>query len=317
MTQKDTIFIGIDVGGTRCQASAYSVDGRLLAQAHAPSVNLGVDALKVISALDQVLAKLSHLLGLPVTDMSIGIGCAGFSHVAGRERLLKWVQAYSFCHITSDIHIASIAANAGADCAVVIAGTGTCGATYQHKQLHQIGGHGLLLGDHGSGAWLGLQAVKHLLAVSEGCSLPTLLSSVLSEYKAEQTKNDSSASLTTVQYNSHDFASLAPYVFSTAQQGDTCALDIIETGLGHINTLVNRVSENQTLPVFYVGGVLQPYLTIAQEFFPQHALLQTDLKPCTQPPEYGAMLFARHCNDDSNDDSNDVIDAQPANINKG
>ena len=37
MTQKDTLFIGIDVGGTRCKATAYSSDTCLIAQAQAPS----------------------------------------------------------------------------------------------------------------------------------------------------------------------------------------------------------------------------------------------------------------------------------------
>lgn len=301
MTQKDTLFIGIDVGGTRCQATAYSSDASMLAQAQAPSVNLGVSVQQVLTALDEVLAKLSHTLELSLTNVSIGIGCAGFSHVAGRQRLLQWAQTYPHCHVTSDIHIASLAANAGAKCGVVIAGTGTCGAIYQQEKLLQIGGHGLLLGDCGSGAWLGVQAVKHLLAVDDHCSLPTLLSSAVIEFKTERNHDQDIMQQTSVQYfsryTSNEFAQLAPLVFSAARQGDTHALQILESGLGHITELVNRVSADHTLPVFYLGGVMQPYLAIAQAYFAQHPLLQSDLKPCIQPPEFGAMLFARQVND--------------------
>lgn len=301
MTQKDTLFIGIDVGGTRCTATAYSSDTCLIAQAQAPSVNLGVSVQRVLAALDDVLAQLSQTLERSLADVSIGIGCAGFSHLVGRERLLQWAQTYPNCHVTSDIHIASLAANAGAACGVVIAGTGTCGAIYQYGQLTQVGGHGLLLGDHGSGAWLGLQAVKHLLAVDDGCSVPTLLSHAVKTFSAERNKDGGKAPLTSVQYfssyNSNEFAQLAPYVFNAARQGDTQALQMLESGLGHITELVNRVSASHTLPVFYLGGVMQPYLAIAQASFSQHPLLQTDLKPCIHPPEFGAMLFARQVSD--------------------
>ena len=299
MTQKDTLFIGIDVGGTSCQATAFSNDGKALAHAQAASVNLGVDVSSVIVALDSVLAQLTQQLQLSIAQVPMGIGCAGFSHIDARQRLLLWAQQFPHCHITSDIQIATLGANGGGECAVVIVGTGSCGAQYQNKQFVQIGGHGLLLGDHGSGGWLGVQAIKHLLAVKEQCAPATLLSHTIATFIAELNLGDASLEQSLVQYfnqySSHDFALLAPSVFKCAQQGDAQALHLIETGLGHIEKLIRRVSANGTLPVFYVGGVVQPYLSLAQQYFPQHRLWSTELQPCIHSPEYGAMLFARSC----------------------
>ena len=44
----------------------------------------------------------------------MGIGCAGFSHIDARQRLLLWAQQFPHCHITSDIQIAIVRRRNGA-----------------------------------------------------------------------------------------------------------------------------------------------------------------------------------------------------------
>ena len=60
--------------------------------------------------------------------------------------------------------------------AVLIAGTGTIAAWIADGEVtHRIDGHGWLVGDDGSGFWLGRQAVRAVLAELDGRGEPTLL----------------------------------------------------------------------------------------------------------------------------------------------
>ena len=70
--------------------------------------------------------------------------------------------------ITTDAQAACVGAHGESDGGVIIAGTGTVGWATVNGQTHRVGGWGLPISDEGSGAWLGIEALRRVLWAADG-----------------------------------------------------------------------------------------------------------------------------------------------------
>ena len=91
-----------------------------------------------------------------------------------------------------------------------------------------VGALGAILGDDGSGAWIGQQALRRALAYGEGWGEPTVLSEMIFADWGFTEKWD----LVNAVYRSHapfrKVASVLPVVGAAARRGDAVALSILE-----------------------------------------------------------------------------------------
>ncbi|MFQ3221093.1 MAG: glucosamine kinase, partial [Paraglaciecola sp.] len=178
MTNTPGIFIGIDGGGTKCKARLEDAQGNLLAEATAGPANAArnltgsVDA--VLEASQKVIAK-ANIKGLTVNNIHAGIGLAGINIPQVKQAFLKQSLPFASWHVTTDLHIACLGAHLGQDGAIVIVGTGSSGIAIHNSQHLEIGGHGFVIGDKGSGAWLGKMAISHCLETLDGLVPKNLL----------------------------------------------------------------------------------------------------------------------------------------------
>jgi hypothetical protein len=118
---------------------------------------------------------------------------------------------------------------------VLFAGTGTIAAWIADGEVkHRIDGHGWLVGDDGSGFWLGRQAVRAVLAELDGRGEPTLLrAAVLGTVAGDRVPPDRADQLATLReavYNQppialRRFAGLVP---AAAEAGDRVAKRIVD-----------------------------------------------------------------------------------------
>ncbi|MDX1537583.1 N-acetylglucosamine kinase [Arsukibacterium sp.] len=282
------LYLGVDGGGSKCRVVLMTADNKLLGEGlSGPGNPLRGMQLATASILDATAQALTSA-GLPQSTMSqliVGAGLAGVNLPEYYQLFSAWQHPFASLHLTSDLHIACIGAHNGQDGAVLICGTGSCGLAAVKGQLLEVGGHGFPYGDNGSGAWFGLQVLQQVLRSLDKLIEPTILTELL------QTEVPFSNTLQLVSHfmnaSPTDYAGLAPLVFLAAEQGDSVARQIVEQGAGHINAIAERLMTIQPAALCLIGGLaykVEPYLTSA---------VRQLVVPASQPPEYGAVWFAR------------------------
>lgn len=286
--QQGPLFLGIDGGGSKCRVVLVTADNQLLGEGLGGPAN-PLRGMKV--ATDSILTATQQALtaaGMTFNDMSrliVGAGLAGVNMPQYFKLFSEWKHPFAEFHLTSDLHIACIGAHDGADGAVIIAGTGSCGLADVKGQLLDIGGHGFPYGDNGSGAWFGMQLVHQVLLSKDQLTVPTLLSDLLAEAIG------SSATLDIVSHFMHAtptvYARYAPLVFTAAEHGDATAQRIAEQGAAFINQIALKLFELEPPRFSMIGGLaykLVPYLDAA---------VQQQITPALAAPEFGAIWYAR------------------------
>lgn len=286
--QHSPLYLGIDGGGSKCRVVIVDAADRLLGEGLGGPAN-PLRGMKV--ATDSILTATQQALqaaGMTFNDMSrliAGAGLAGVNMPQYFQLFSEWQHPFAEFHLTTDLHTACIGAHKGADGAVIIIGTGSCGLADVNGQCLDVGGHGFPYGDNGSGAWFGNQLVHHVLLDKDQIGAPTQMTALLTEALGV------SGTLEIVSQFMHAtptvFARYAPLVFTAAEQGDAVAAEIIQAGARHIDNIALRLLSLKPERLSLIGGLaykVQPYLS---------APVQALLAPAQAAPEFGAVWFAR------------------------
>jgi glucosamine kinase len=281
-------FLGIDGGGTKCKARLEDAQGNLLAEAIAGPANAArnltgsVEA--VLEASEKAIAN-ANIKGLSLNQIHAGIGLAGINIPQVKQAFLKQSLPFASWHITTDLHIACLGAHLGQDGAIVIVGTGSSGIAIHKDQQLEIGGHGFVVGDKGSGAWLGKMAISHCLETLDGITP----NSLLSEQVMSLLDCDNAYDLVnlTLEAKPAFYASLAPLILQLAASQQEDALLLVNQAATYINKICQRLLSGNLERLSLIGGITQvliPYLD---------SQLQTIIRPAKATPEQGAILYSK------------------------
>jgi|SRR5690554_897208 len=284
--QDDTLYVGIDGGGSRCRALIVQ-GAQVLGQGEGGPANPyhGLERAvgSILAAVDAALTE----AGLPAaakSELVAGMGLAGVNVARVYQQMQEAKLPFRHSYLTTDLHIACMGAHGQEEGAVIVAGTGTCGFARVGGQSFMLGGHGFPLGDIGGGAWLGLEAVKAVLLAVDGLGPAT----GLSEYLKEQLQAEGLQLVERLQNaKSSDYARLAPAVFHAAEQGDGVARSIVTRGADYLNGLARQLWQLGPPRMTMIGGVSEQ---IGQWM---DQALMARLSAPLQAPVYGALHFAR------------------------
>lgn len=288
MTQ--SLFIGVDGGATKCIVRVEDQNGKLLGRelSGPASIRLSVSQAwdSIYSALHKILQPLDISLNNKAFNWHVGMGLAGSELVSAKQAFLAEAHPFKTLAVSSDAHTACLGAHAGKDGAIIIIGTGVVGFQVVANQVSKVGGWGFPHDDEGSGAWLGLQAVKLTLQALDG-RLPSCTIANLVYAKFE---NSMQLFLAWVnQANSTAFAELAPLIVQQAEARDPLALKIMQEAaltIDGIAVALQKASQAK-LPLSLIGGIapfMQPFLS---------AKLREQIRPCQLTPDAGAIILAR------------------------
>jgi glucosamine kinase len=288
LTNTPGIFIGIDGGGTKCKARLEDLQGNLLAEATAGPANAArnltgsVDA--VLEASQKVIAK-ANIKGLTVNNIHAGIGLAGINIPQVKQAFLKQSLPFASWHVTTDLHIACLGAHLGQDGAIVIVGTGSSGIAIHNNQHLEIGGHGFVIGDKGSGAWLGKMAISHCLETLDGL----VPKNILCEHIMSLLNCDNAYDLVnlTLEAKPAFYATMAPLIFQLAANQQEDALLLVNQAATYINKICQRLLSGNLDRLSLIGGITQPLIPYLD------SQLQTTIQPAKATPEQGAILYSK------------------------
>ena len=285
--QQDQLYIGIDGGGTKCRATIYSLEHGVLGTGLGGPANPlhGLErTLESIMVSTQLALQDAGLHVEQVHSLNAGLGLAGVNLPALYDKIMQWDHPFQQMFLTTDLHTACIGTHEGEDGAVIITGTGSCGFSLVNGKTVNFGGHGFAQGDMGSGAWMGLEAVKVALLDLDGLGQPTLLSNLLLQHF--NTENAMGIAEQMAGQPSSGYAKLARFVFSAAEQGDALALAIVKQGAEYISRLAQRLLDSGPPRLSMIGGLAEP---LSKWLAPEIA---EKVELPKQPPEMGAIYFA-------------------------
>ncbi|WBB80223.1 ATPase [Micromonospora sp. WMMD882] len=266
------VVVGLDVGGTSTRAVVATVAGERLGAARAGGGNPtshGPDR-----AADEVRAALrGALAGITPSRVAAGvIGLAGAGRLladpAGRDAFDRaWRDAGLRCPYTvhSDALIAYAAGTSAPDGTVLVAGTGAIAARVRGLRLDRVAdGHGWLLGDAGSGFWLGREAVRRVLADLDRARQPDalggrVLTTLLGHATVAPRPRDTVDALvqTITRRPPVELARLAPLVVEAARDAEPTAVALIAQAAAHLADSAGRIRPPEAAdPVVLGGGLL-------------------------------------------------------------
>ncbi len=262
----EALYAGIDGGGSKLRVTIVdsrlmpmalrssgtanpSVIGRAQAQAHIRLI--------VRAALEQAGISPKHIT-------AAGIGIAGASNMHSRDWLLETLSPIlPSSHIvpSSDLEIALVGALGRRHGILLLAGTGSAayGCSPDGNRL-QIGGWGYLLGDEGSGYWLGIQLLRGIIAAhDQGIDLTELGAACLDELALAKARD-----LVGWLYRSNEaktarVAELARLVLRLAQSGDCEAKKLLRAAADHLAGQVELLRDRLDYPgapIAFAGGLL-------------------------------------------------------------
>ncbi len=283
----ETLYLGIDGGGSKCRATLVSSTGEIVGVGLSGPANPLHGLERTLESIEDASVQAAKSAGLADGNLSnivAGIGLAGVNLPGQYEQVASWQHPYARCYLTTDLHVACLGAHRGDDGAVIVVGTGSCGFSAVNGKSVSLGGHGFLLGDKGSGAWMGLKAIKSVLTAADELSAPTQLTQAVTDvYQVSGLEIIERLS----KSSSSDFARLAPRVIQAAEAGDQVAMNIVSSAADYVSALARKLLATQPPRLSLIGGISGPL---------SNWLADDVLKRIEEPldqPEMGAVYFAR------------------------
>ncbi|MCA0201735.1 MAG: ATPase [Proteobacteria bacterium] len=280
------LYLGVDAGGSHCRARLTDAVGKVLGTGEAGPANarVGMEKLRatLMESCDQALAH----AGLRATDtmrMSTGLGIAGISRPGVRDALNHLGLPFAKIRWETDAAIANLGAHNGGDGATLILGTGSIAYVKANGGTFSIGGYGFPISDEGSGAALGLSAVRHALRALDGRTKPTPLSSAITSRFSHETPRVIAWMDTATP---KEYAAFAPIVFDFAEADDEIARSIVESAALHVEQFIETIFVRGAPRCSLAGGIasrMRPWL---------RERTTARLSPALGDPLDGALLLA-------------------------
>ncbi|MEQ4305507.1 BadF/BadG/BcrA/BcrD ATPase family protein [Plantactinospora sp. B6F1] len=280
----DGIVVGLDVGGTSTRAAVVSLAGEPLGTGLAGGGN------PTTHGADRAAEQLRLALTDALAEIDPGLAWAGVIGLAGAGRLLAdpagrlafervWQEVGLRCRyeVLGDALVAYASGTAEPDGTILIAGTGAIAVEVRDMTLAQVAdGHGWLLGDAGSGFWLGREAVRRTLADLDRHRTPgplgtLVLTELLGSAEVAARPRDTVDSLiqTVTRRPPVELAALAPLVIRADRDGDPSAGAILAEAARLLAANVERIRPaDARTPIVLGGGLLTGDTPLAEAVRP-------------------------------------------------
>lgn len=254
MRHENHLLLGIDGGGTGCRAQVEAPDGRRSPVLTDGPANIYSDpdaAFATVTRLARRALEEAQLSGLPDAPVIAVLGLAGATETNAAQRFQA---ALGFAHteVTGDLQIALSGTFGSAEGILAALGTGSIFARQTGGKITRLGGYGFVLGDEGSGAWMGRTALTRCLHTRDGL----LQAGPLSEALWARFGTLAAVLEFSRAARPADFAALVPEILHHAERGCPIAGAILDDATDWIFRCLGRLQpRSEVLPVAFAGGL--------------------------------------------------------------
>ena len=306
MAEENLVF-GADGGGTKTLGVIAGLTGDPLAESQSGPSNpnvVGIEtAARNLLSLVRECCREAHCTVENLRALCCGLAGVASSAISDsllgaltRECEAQGIPPLPFS-LETDARISLEGAFDGGPGVIVIAGTGSnvLGKTPSGEQ-RMTGGWGRVLGDEGSGYYIGLEALKALTREYDGRGSSGSLRHLCGERFGWTSREKI---ITAVYKEQFAIPSLAPIVLEAAAAGDWVSIDILERGAAHlvehVAVFAARWPSGSRLGVVFIGGLIDHdtvYTHILRGALEARFPAVT-IRPPLHPPVTGAVMLAR------------------------
>lgn len=242
-------WVGIDGGGTSTRALVADFQGRILGRGEAGASALGQGAEQAWRHVREAIAA-AGVPGLELAHCGLGLGLSGTGVPAQLQAFVAGDPGVARFTLVTDGLVALLGAHGGEPGALLISGTGSVAeALLADGSRRMVGGWGWQIGDEGSGAWLGQQAMKLAQAAHDG----RVPAGALVQSVRRQAGSTREALLAfCAQAGQGGYAGLAPLVFEHEAE-DPAAAALLAEAARALESLAAAV--HPTLPLALAGSI--------------------------------------------------------------
>ena len=295
--------LGIDAGGTKTVCLLADGDGRVRASARGPGANLqALGELEVEKVLHEVMD--SVLADETAPPAAICLGIAGVDR-PDDNAIIRGIMrriGYKAPVLVVNDALAALVAGVGDDHAgiVLIAGTGSiCYGRDQAGRAARSGGWGYILGDEGSGWWIGRETLSAVMRAADGRGPATSLTEGVLRHFGFSHVTELVQEVYYRDPRRRAVAGLSGVVQAAAESGDVVARQILSSAADELVLAVRSVAtrlemRGQQFPLILSGSLFRVLPTL----FSEVAVRLPEVAPRSQPkvldvePAMGAVRLA-------------------------
>jgi N-acetylglucosamine kinase-like BadF-type ATPase len=292
------LVAGVDGGASSTKAIVYDPEsggawtGRA-GPANPVNVGAATAALNIRAAVEDALRGTGYRL----RDVaSIAAGLAGLDSRLLAAQLVPHIVSSSGLGgrllVEHDAHVAWLHAGRGSNVVLVIAGTGSIAYNAYGGRRVIVGNHGWLLGDEGSGFWVGRAALRRLLKALDGRAGMDCLAKKLMERLGVRDGDQLAYWFYLTRGRVERIASIARHVAEIAEQGCGPAAELLETGARLLAEAARTAAEKTAADKVYTTGSMFSSRIYTSAF--TEALQERGLGVASRPvyPALGALYLA-------------------------
>jgi N-acetylglucosamine kinase-like BadF-type ATPase len=295
--------IGIDAGGTKSVCCVADERGAVVGEARGGGANLQSEG-------ELAVEKTLHALmeeALAGRSLDVGAICLGMAGVDRQDDarvvrgILRRIGARARTLVVNDALIALVA-GVGADApgAVIVCGTGSIAYARDARGVAaRAGGWGHVLGDEGSGYWIGRRALRAVTRAADGRGPATALGAKVLAHFGVARPSDLIYEVHDRQARPQAIARVARAVQQARDEGDAVAAAILDEAAGELVAAARSVCDRLRLrdtafDWLLAGGVFQGVPWLAQELTRRLPGLapSSRVRPLDAEPALGAVRLA-------------------------
>jgi N-acetylglucosamine kinase len=292
--------LGIDAGGTRTVCLLVDDSGNVLGDARGPGANLqSAGELEVEKVLHDVIGR---ALGHHPQPKAICLGMAGVDRpgeAATIRQILERIGHRAQVLVVNDALIALEAGVPSAAGTVVVAGTGSIAYGRDPSgRAARSGGWGYVLGDEGSGYWLGRLALRAVVRAADGRGASTAMAEPILSHFGVAKPQELVRHIYVAGSRPSAIAALSKIVGAAALAGDATASELISLGGRELAMAAASVARRLGIerePVLLAGGTLRGLESLRTSLTADlvRRLPGADVRLLSVEPAQGAVQLAR------------------------
>ncbi|MCM0649025.1 transcriptional regulator [Clostridium swellfunianum] len=297
--------IGIDGGGTKTALKLADESGKIILSMEGGPCNInsmGKEAVEKM--LKELIGASLEKAKLTMEQIKVlCIGTAGVDRPSDKLIMEEIIRNSGFNNktiITNDAVTALYGGVGGSEGVILISGTGSiCYGRNNEGDAKRAGGWGHLIGDEGSGYYIGINAINKIARSFDGIEEKTIITDLILEHL----KLESASDLIQFVYRSgagkSEIASLAKHVDEAYKQGDSIAEEILLKAAFELFLISKAVIDNLKLnnkraTLAVNGSVIEKNECVSSEFkrLMKRNYPLVEVARMKNDAAYGAVLMA-------------------------
>lgn len=297
--------IGVDGGGTKTEFVIIDYSGNVIGRAKGDSTNYqAVGGKKLKEELVKGFNSIMNTTNVASNKIEhIFLGLAGAGRESDRKEITALFGDTEFdkkITVDSDAMVALAGAFGTSPGIIIISGTGAiCFGKNSEGRIFRAGGWGYLLGDEGSGHFIGREAIIAALKDLDGRGEKTKLRDRIENHFNLKSIDQIIPHIYQNRIDRVAIADLAPIVFELTNQGDSVAEEIIRRAGKELGILAKAVAqqlnfESDEIKVALIGSIFKQKDMLINEISKElyEVSWNVEIAEPLFAPQYGAALSA-------------------------